>query len=121
MNEGDNKQQNANQCLLKIATLCSQQEQYARAAEIFESIGRESMGSKLGSYSAKGYFTQCVMCYLALGDSVAARTKLDDFKVVDFSFPSSRECDLLEKLITVSPQCTCSKAPQSSMMTHSTQ
>ena len=75
---------------------------FARAAEIFENIGRESMGSKLGAYSAKGYFTQSVMCHLALGDTVAARAKLEDFKTVDYSFPSSRECDLLDKLLNVS-------------------
>jgi alpha-soluble NSF attachment protein len=36
---------------------------------------------------------------MAGGDSVAARTKLDEFKNVDYSLPSSRECDLLEKLL----------------------
>ena len=96
----DNKTSNANQCLLKIANLASTAGQYSKAAEIFETIGRESLTSNLGKYAAKGYFTQCVLCLLGLGDGVAGRSKLDDFKNADFSFPASRECDFLEKLIT---------------------
>ena len=96
----DNKQSNANQCLLKIANLASAAGQYSKAAEIFETIGRESLTSNLGKYAAKGYFTQCVLCLLGLGDGVAGRSKLDDFKNADFSFPASRECDFLEKLLT---------------------
>mmetsp|Transcript_16287 Transcript_16287/g.15611 ORF Transcript_16287/g.15611 Transcript_16287/m.15611 type:complete len:299 (-) Transcript_16287:212-1108(-) len=99
---GDNKQQNANQCLLKIANLSSAADDFSKAGEIFESLGRESMGSRLGAYSAKGHFLQCCLCYLALGDGVAMRAKLDDFKNLDYSFPPSRECDLLEKLLTAS-------------------
>ena len=53
-NAGDNKQQNANQCLLKIANIASAADQLSRAAEIFETIGRDSMNSRLGAYSAKG-------------------------------------------------------------------
>lgn len=95
----DNKSSNANQCLLKIANLASGAGAYGKAAEIFETIGKESLSSNLGKYAAKGHFTQCVLCLLAQGDSVAAQSKLDEFKQADFSFPSARECDFLEKLI----------------------
>ena len=39
---------------------------------------------------------------ITVGDGVAMRSKLEDFKGLDFSFPSSRECDFLEKLLVVS-------------------
>ena len=51
---------------------------------------------------------QCCLCHLALGDAVASRGKLEEFKGVDYSFPSSRECEFLEKLLTVSTQNTYS-------------
>jgi alpha-soluble NSF attachment protein len=39
--------------------------------------------------------TWCVVS----GDMVAARQKLDEFKDIDHTLPSSRECGFLEKLI----------------------
>lgn len=87
--------------MLKVAMLSSQEDDFMRAASIFEAIGRESLESKLGAYSAKGYFFQCALCYLAAGDNVAAANKVDEFKSVDYNFPSSRECQFLEKIIEV--------------------
>ncbi len=88
--------------MLKVATLCSQEDEFIRAAEIFEACGNESLESKLGAYSAKGYFFQCVLCFLAAGDAVAASSKLEAFKSVDYNFPASRECQFLQQLIEVS-------------------
>jgi len=59
------------------------------------------MDSRLSSYSAKGYFFQSVLCLMASGDFVAARSKLENFKNVDFSLPQSREGQLLESLLQV--------------------
>jgi len=97
----DGKKQAAQQCLLKIANLASLYDASGllRAAEIFEGLGRESMESRLGAYSAKGYFFQALLCYLASGDNVAVKSKLDAFKNVDFSFGPSRECQFIEKLL----------------------
>jgi hypothetical protein len=87
--------------MLKVAMLCSQEDDFIRAASIFEGIGRESLESKLGAYSAKGYFFQSVLCFLAAGDVVAASNKMDEYKSVDYNFPSSRECQFLEKIVEV--------------------
>jgi hypothetical protein len=84
--------------MLKVATLCSQEGDLSRAAAIFETLGNEAMETKLGSYSAKGYFFQCVLCHMALGDFVASKAKTDAFKSADFNFPSSRECQFLSQL-----------------------
>ncbi len=63
----DNKQVNANQCLLKVATFASDKGDVIRAADIFASIGKESLSSRLGAFSAKGYFFQALLCHLASG------------------------------------------------------
>ena len=68
--ENDGKKSNANQCLLKVATISAEHGNLSKAAEIYENIGKESMSSRLGSYSAKGYFFQSLLCYLAMGDNV---------------------------------------------------
>jgi alpha-soluble NSF attachment protein len=96
----DNKGQSANQCLLKIATMASQDtKNLPQSAKIFEDIGRQSLESNLGKFSAKGYLFQALLCHLAAGDNVATRLKVDEYKSTDYSFGSSRECDLVEKLL----------------------
>lgn len=114
----DNKKSNAKDCLLKVATICStnacrlaadktdpknvQQSvtDFQRAASIFEQIGTEAMESKLGSFSAKGYFFQSLLCTMALADEVAIEQKLVCFKNIDYTFPNSRECKFVESLVT---------------------
>jgi alpha-soluble NSF attachment protein len=114
----DNKKSNAKDCNLKVATMCSTAacalandksdptnatkavEQFQRAAQIFESIGKESLESKLGAFSAKGYFFQALLCTMALGDEVAIEQKLTNFKNSDHTFPNSRECQFVEKLVS---------------------
>lgn len=64
----DNKESNANQMLIKVATFSSEMNQFQEAANIYEDVGKKSMESRLGSYSAKGYFFQCLLCHMAAGD-----------------------------------------------------
>lgn len=98
-NEADNKKQGASQCLLKIATLASGNDDFSRAATIFEQLGTESMSTTLGAYSAKGHFFSALLCYLASGDAVATRNKLERYKNIDHTFPQSRECQLITNLL----------------------
>ena len=42
--------------------------------------------------------------YFLSGDAVAGKSKLDDFKSLDYAFPSSREGEFLDKLLAVSTQ-----------------
>ena len=96
----DNKGQSANQCLLKIATIASQNmNDLSKASKIFEEIGLQSLQSNLGKFSAKGYFFQALLCLLAQGDNVATRIKVEEYKNSDYSFGSSRECEFVEKLL----------------------
>mmetsp|Transcript_11767 Transcript_11767/g.16139 ORF Transcript_11767/g.16139 Transcript_11767/m.16139 type:complete len:175 (-) Transcript_11767:163-687(-) len=95
----DNKASNANQCLLKVATMAAENDDLLRAANVFEEVGRENMKSNLGKFSTKGYFLQCLLCHLAQGDAVAVTHKLESCKNVDYTFGSSRECGFIEKLL----------------------
>ena len=72
----------------------------SRAAKIFEDVGKQSLESNLGKFSAKGYFFQALLCHLAQGDNVATRLKVDEFKSADYSFGSSRECEFVESLLS---------------------
>ena len=72
----------------------------SRAAKIFEDVGKQSLESNLGKFSAKGYFFQALLCHLARGDNVATRLKVDEFKSADYSFGSSRECEFVESLLS---------------------
>ena len=102
MFEQDKKQSNANSCMLKVAQFASEAGQLKKAADIYESIGKESMSSRLGQYSAKGYFLQALLCYLATGDAVQVSNKVEEYKNADYSFGASRECDFIVKLAQVS-------------------
>lgn len=95
----DNKKSQANQISLKLATLITtHSDKYIEAADIFEKIGTESLESRLGQFSAKGYFFQCLLCHLAAGDTVQVRNKLNLFKDKDHSFSTCRECKFIEKI-----------------------
>ena len=96
----DNKKSAASSCLLKVATLASTLGNYTEAADVFEQMGRESMESNLTKYSATGYLFKSILCHMAAGDNVAYKNKIEDFKGVDYSFPTSRECTFVEQLIS---------------------
>lgn len=98
--ENANSQKNA--CLSKVAELCSaalDPPDLKRAAGIYEKLGRECLDSNLVKYNAKGHFVCAIFCLLALGDSVAARMKLESFGAIDFSFGDSREGKLCSELV----------------------
>lgn len=97
--QNDNKKSVAQQCMLKVAGLCSGKDDFTKAAAIFESVGRESMESNLSKYSAKNYFFQALLCFLAAGDSVTAKGKKEEYKNVDYTFATQRECVFAEKLL----------------------
>ena len=98
----DNKKSVGQQMLLKVAVLCSGTKgDYAKAAQIFETVGREAMESNLSKYSAKNYLFQALLCFLAAGDTVTAKSKKEDYKNVDYTFATQRECVFVEKLLAL--------------------
>lgn len=95
----DNKKSVAQQCMLKIAALASGNDDFMKAAEIYEAVGRESMESNLAKYSAKNYLFQALLCFLAACDTVTAKSKKEEYKSIDYTFATQRECQFIEKLI----------------------
>lgn len=95
----DNKKSVAQQCMLKVAMLCSSKDDFAKAAQIFEAVGRESMESNLSKYSAKNYFFQALLCFLAGGDTITTKAKKEEYKNIDYSFSTQRECVFVEKIV----------------------
>lgn len=86
----------------KVAELCSavlEPPDLPRAAEIYERLGKNCLESALVKFNAKNHFLSCIFCLLAMGDSVAARQKLDLFGNIDASFRDSREGSLCDKLV----------------------
>ena len=92
----------ANQCMAKVAELCSsvlQPPDYARAAKVYEDLGKGCLDSPLVKYNAKNHFLAAIFCKLAQGDAVAARQKFDQYVGLDFSFRDAREGTLCNSLI----------------------
>lgn len=98
MFEKDNKKSNANTCRLKVANFSAEFGNLDQAASIFEDIGKDSLTSRLGAFGAKAYFFQALLCFLAIGDTVRVNMKLDEYKSIDHSFASSRECQFSEQV-----------------------
>lgn len=100
--DGDGKKSSANDCWKKIAAMAADSGDHRRGAELFLKLAKEALTSKLGSFSAKGYFLHAVLCHLAAGDTVAAGNAVNTAKNTDFSFAASRECSFSEQLIEAS-------------------
>eukprot|EP01006_Ploeotia_vitrea_P009390 TRINITY_DN22014_c0_g1_i1.p1 TRINITY_DN22014_c0_g1~~TRINITY_DN22014_c0_g1_i1.p1 ORF type:complete len:315 (-),score=-0.15 TRINITY_DN22014_c0_g1_i1:31-975(-) len=114
----DNKASAAKDCNLKVAFIYSSNacglaadtssedpnknntiiQYFQKASNIYATIGEEALKSKLGSFSAKGHFFNSLLCTLALGDEVELDQKLNQYKNLDHTFGSSRECTFIEKL-----------------------
>lgn len=89
--KNDNRTQNANQCAEKIAMIAASNDNFIVAASKFEDLARGCMEKKLTAFNAKNYFVKVMVCYLAAEDTVAARSKLEDFMALDYTFDGTRE------------------------------
>ncbi|KAL7542411.1 hypothetical protein ACHAWF_013666 [Thalassiosira exigua] len=92
----------ASTCLQKVAELSSgalDPPELLRAAEIYESLGRQCLESNLLKYNAKAHFLNGVMCHLANGDSIGAAQALSRFDGLDYTFADSREGKFARQLV----------------------
>lgn len=92
----------ASSCLQKVAELSSgalDPPELLRAAEIYESLGRQCLESNLLKYNAKTHFLNGVMCHLANGDSVGASQAMARFDSLDYTFADSREGKFAKQLV----------------------
>lgn len=92
----------ASSCLQKVAELSSgalDPPELLRAAEIYESLGRQCLESNLLKYNAKTHFLNGLMCHLANGDSVGASQAMARFDSLDYTFADSREGKFAKQLV----------------------
>mmetsp|Transcript_5276 Transcript_5276/g.11978 ORF Transcript_5276/g.11978 Transcript_5276/m.11978 type:complete len:317 (-) Transcript_5276:284-1234(-) len=92
----------ASSCLQKVAELSSgalDPPELLRAAEIYESLGRQCLESNLLKYNAKAHFLNGVMCHLANADSIGAAQALGRFDNLDYTFADSREGKFAKQLV----------------------
>lgn len=92
----------ASTCLQKVAELSSgalDPPELLRAAEIYESLGKQCLESNLLKYNAKNHFLHAVMCHLANGDSIGASQAYSRFDTLDYTFGESREGKFGKQLV----------------------
>lgn len=97
--ESDNAEALANKLYLKVGDLAALEGDYPRAVEKFERVAKSSIESNLMKWSVKEYFLKAGICRLAVGDTIATRRALDQYRELDNSFAQQRECMLLTDLV----------------------
>ncbi|XP_075484343.1 alpha-soluble NSF attachment protein-like [Primulina tabacum] len=88
----------ANQCRQKTAEFSARLEQYQKAIEIYEDIGRQSLNNNLLKYGVKGHLLNAGICQLCKGDVVAINNALERYQDLDPTFSGTREYRLLADL-----------------------
>jgi len=96
--EGENATTSANGCLLKVAEFSGTLDKFDKAIEIYEKVASSCIDNPLLKFSCKGYFLQAGLCHLAR-DIVKARSAINRYQELDYSFSSQRECKFLNALL----------------------
>jgi len=96
--KGEESNSSANKCLLKVAQYCAQLEQYPKAIEIYEQVGRNAMDNQLLRYSAKDHFFRAAICTMCV-DIQDTCNAIARYEEMFPTFADSRECKLIKKLI----------------------
>eukprot|EP00252_Welwitschia_mirabilis_P012235 TRINITY_DN2717_c0_g2_i1.p1 TRINITY_DN2717_c0_g2~~TRINITY_DN2717_c0_g2_i1.p1 ORF type:complete len:290 (-),score=86.14 TRINITY_DN2717_c0_g2_i1:364-1233(-) len=98
--KGEEVTATANQCLLKVAQLAAQLEQYPKAIQIYEEVARQSINNNLLRYSVKGYLLNAGLCHVCNGDVVAINNALEKYQEIDPTFSNTREYKFIADLST---------------------
>jgi alpha-soluble NSF attachment protein len=97
--ESEGSNGSAHACLLKVAHASALLGNYTKAADIFEKIAQESIDNDLLKWSVKDYLFKAGICKLCTGDLVAVKKALEGYVVLSAEFGTTREFDLLQKLV----------------------
>lgn len=91
--------------LIKVAELCSGQEDFARAIQIYEKVSATALENTLLKYSVKDYFFKSLLCQMVVcardDDMKVLEDKIEQYKDMHPAFDGDRTCKLIEQ---------CSKA-----------
>jgi len=97
--EGESSTSQANSCLLKVAQYSAQLENYQKAIELYEQVAKASLENNLLKWGAKEHLHRAILCYLASEDLIGAQKAIENYKNLDASFQSSRECKFVEEIM----------------------
>ena len=96
--ESDNAEALANKLYLKVGDLAALEGDYPTAISKYEGVAKSSINNNLMKWSVKEYFLKAGICHLAIGDQIATKRALEQYKELDNSFGSQRECMFLTDL-----------------------
>jgi len=88
----------ASKCQVKLATLAGQEGNYDLAIDLFEAVADNCLKTNLLKFNAKQYYLNAALCVLAKGDLVLIERKIAQYKELDYTFPGTRECKLVEDI-----------------------
>ncbi|KII68198.1 Beta-soluble NSF attachment protein [Thelohanellus kitauei] len=94
----DGSPANANKYLLKVAERCAIQREYAKAIDIYEKVGKYSIGNDLLKYAAKDYFFKASLVALAY-DVLEAQKAICGYCEASNYFKTSGQCTLVKKIL----------------------
>ncbi|CAO3696352.1 unnamed protein product [Rhizopus stolonifer] len=89
----------ANKCLLKVAQIAAELEDYPTAIEKYEQVAAASVDDPLLKWSLKEHFFKAGLCHLCTDDTVKSSQALANYCNMDVSFESTREYTLLKGII----------------------
>ncbi|KAI9252627.1 soluble NSF attachment protein [Sporodiniella umbellata] len=88
----------ANKCLLKVAQIAAELEDYSNAIQKYEQVAAASVDDPLLKWSLKEHFFRAGLCHLCTDDVVKTNQALASYCNMDVSFEATREHILLKGL-----------------------
>lgn len=95
---GEDSNSQGNACLIKVAHIAAQLEQYDKAVEQFESVAAASMDNNLTKWSVREYLLKAGICILCTNDVVRAKLSIEKYQSLDMTFAGTREFKFLHDL-----------------------
>jgi len=96
--KGEESTSSANKCMLKVAMLSAQGEDYQKAISLYEEVAAASLESSLLKYSAREYFFKASLCHMCLNMD-EAQSAMEKYCQMFPAFEDSREMKLLKSLV----------------------
>ncbi|KAF8381149.1 snap-1, partial [Pristionchus pacificus] len=96
--KGEESKSSATKCLVKVAMLAAQLEQYNKAVATFEEIAMWEAEHPTLKYAAKTHFFQALICRLNV-DLLDSQHALTRYEEASPSFTDTRECKLIKDII----------------------
>ena len=96
--KGEESKSSATKCLVKVAMLAAQIEQYQRAVTTFEEVAMWEAEHPTLKYAAKNHFLQALVCRLNI-DLLDTQHAVARYEEASPSFTDSRECKLIKDLL----------------------